>query len=84
MTQSNLITTYHYQQLSAEERGQIQVLHEDKYSMHVIAARLHRSPSTINRKLKRGTVRQLNTNYLPFHCYFADAGQAAYQKHRLN
>jgi len=37
MTQSNLITTCHYQQLSAEERGQIQMLHKDNYSMRVIA-----------------------------------------------
>jgi len=84
MTQSNLITTYHYQQLSAEERGQIQALHEDGYSMRMIAKRLHRNPATISRELKRGTVRQLNTDYLPFNRYFADAGQAIYQKHRLN
>lgn len=84
MTQTNSITTCHYQQLTAEERGQIQVLHEDNYSMRVIATRLHRSPSTISRELKRGTVRQLNTNYLPFYRYFADAGQVVYQKHRLN
>ena len=84
MTQSNLITTCHYQQLSAEERGQIQVLHEDNYSMRVIAVRLHRSPATISREPKRGKVRQLNTDYLPYFRYFADAGQAIYQKHRLN
>lgn len=82
MTQSNTSTTKHYQQLSAEERGQIQTLHEDKCSIRQIALRLHRNPSTICRELKRGTVRQLNSSYLPYYRYFADAGQAIYEKHR--
>jgi len=83
MTQSNTSTTKHYQQLSAEERGQIQALHDGRKSIRWIATRLHRSPSTICRELKRGTVRQLDSSYLPYYRYFADAGQAIYEKHRL-
>jgi len=82
MTQSNLITTYNYQQFSAEERGQIQALYKDNYSTHMITARLCRNPATINREFKRGTVRQLSTNYLSFYRYFAEADH--YQNHRLN
>lgn len=84
MTHSNTITTRHYQQLSAEERGQIQALHEDGYSIRRIANRLERNPSTISRELKRGTVRQLNSNYLPYFKYYADTAQVVYAKHRAH
>ncbi len=82
MTQSNTSTTKHYQQLSAEERGQIQSWHEDHYSIRQIAARLHRSQHNY-RELERGTVRQLDSDYLPYYRYFADTGQAIYEQHRL-
>jgi len=84
MTQLNITTTHNYQQLSEAERGAIQAFHEDHYSIRTIAKRLHRSPSTISRELKRGTVRQLNSDYLPYYRYYADAGQAIYRKHRAN
>ncbi|WP_341780010.1 IS30 family transposase [Levilactobacillus sp. HBUAS70063] len=84
MTQLNITTIHNYQQLSEAERGAIQAFHEDHYSIREIAKRLHRSPSTISRELKRGTVRQLNSDYLPYYQYYADAGQAIYLKHRAN
>ncbi|WP_137627133.1 IS30 family transposase [Lactiplantibacillus pingfangensis] len=84
MTQLNITTTHNYQQLSEAERGAIQAFHEDHDSIRAIAERLHRSPSTISRELKRGTVRQLNSDYLPYYQYFAEAGQANYLKHREN
>lgn len=84
MTQLNITTTHNYQQLSEAERGAIQAFHEDHYSIRKITKRLHRSPSTISRELKRGTVRQLNSDYLPYYQYYADAGQANYLKHRAN
>lgn len=64
MTQLNITTTHNYQQLSEAERGAIQAFHEDHDSIRAIAERLHRSPSTISRELKRGTVRQLKPDKL--------------------
>ncbi len=51
VTQSNTSTTKHYQQLSAEERGQIQSWHEDHYSIRQITARLHRDPAEFTASL---------------------------------
>jgi len=84
MTQLDINTTNNYQQLSEAERGAIQAYHEEQYSIREIARRLNRNPSTISRELKRGTVRQLNSDYLPYYQYFADSGQAYYLKHRAN
>lgn len=84
MTQSNHNTTITYQQLSAEERGQIEAFLKDGQSIRQIARNLHRNPSTISREVKRGTVRQLNSDYLPYYRYFADSGQVIYEEHRLN
>lgn len=84
MTQSNITTKNAYQQLSEAERGAIQVCLEDGYSIRTIAQRLRRSPSTISREIKRGTVRQLHSSRLPYYRYYADAGQAIYLKHREN
>ncbi|WP_155823090.1 helix-turn-helix domain-containing protein, partial [Levilactobacillus parabrevis] len=49
MTQSNHTTTITYQQLSAEERGQIEAFLKDHQSVRQIARNLHRNPSTISR-----------------------------------
>jgi transposase, IS30 family len=43
----------HYEQLSAEERGSIMVLHRQGSSMRAIAQTLDRAPSTISRELQR-------------------------------
>lgn len=77
-------TTSTYQQLSEAEGGAIQAFHEDHYSIREIGKRPHRSPSTISRELWRGTVRQLNSDYLSYYQYYAVAGQANYLKHRAN
>jgi IS30 family transposase len=84
MTQTKNSTTLHYQQLKPEERGIIQASLTQKLSLRQIAKRLHRSPSTISREVKRGTVQQRNTDYLFFKAYYANAGQAIYEKHRAN
>ncbi|WP_143797134.1 helix-turn-helix domain-containing protein, partial [Oenococcus oeni] len=54
MTQSKDTIKKSYKQLSSEERGQIQSLYEDHYSIRAIAKRLARDPSTISREIKRG------------------------------
>ena len=77
-------TTNNYQQLSENNRDTIQALNEDYYSIRKIAKRPHRSLSTLSRELKHGTVRHLNSNYLPCYRYYADAGQDNYLKHHAN
>lgn len=84
MTQSNLSTKKHYQQLQPDERGLIQALHDAHKSCREIARTIQRSPSTVSREIKRGTTRQLNSDYLPFYAYFAQTGQSIYAKHRAN
>ena len=56
-----------------------------------IAKILNRAPQTINNEVKRGTIIQMKRqkqgrkiyDYY-YHIYDADAGQTAYEKHRLN
>ena len=45
--------------LTKDERAKIEVLKQENYSNHDIAARLGRAPQTINNEIKRGTVRQI-------------------------
>ncbi|PIO82097.1 IS30 family transposase [Pediococcus damnosus] len=80
MTQTKNSTMSVYQQLKPEERGMIQTLNRQNVPVREIARELHRSPSTISRELHRGTVKQRDTNYLFFTNYYADAGQAIYEK----
>lgn len=82
MTQTKNSTMPVYQQLKPEERGMIQTLIRQKTTIREIARELHRSPSTISREIHRGTVKQRKSNYLFFTDYYADAGQAIYEKHR--
>ncbi|MCG0869789.1 transposase [Lactiplantibacillus plantarum] len=49
MTQANSSTINHYQQLTAEERGEIEAYLNTDMSQADIARRLHRSRSTISR-----------------------------------
>ena len=66
MTQSKNSTTKHYQQLTPEERGEIQAYLNAGESQAEIARRLDRSRSTISREIRRGTVQQRNSDYLFF------------------
>lgn len=49
-----------YTRLSLEERHTIHILLREQYSIRGIARYLHRSPSTISREVKRGTIKQLH------------------------
>lgn len=84
MTQSKDTIKKSYKQLSSEERGQIQSLYEDHYSIRAIAKRLARDPSTISREIKRGTVTQMSSYGVYTQRYFADSGQIQYEQRRLN
>ncbi|MCH5465609.1 helix-turn-helix domain-containing protein [Levilactobacillus tujiorum] len=57
---------------------------KDGQSIRQTARDLHWNPSTISREVKRGTIRQLNSEYLPYYRCFAESGQIIYEKHRLN
>jgi len=92
MTHSNHTTSARKgKHLSYSERSQIAILKQENYSNRRIANVLERAPQTINNEVKRGTVTQLKRqkqkgkvyDYYT-EAYDADAGQAAYDRHRLN
>lgn len=72
MTQTKSSTVKHYQQLTPEERGEIEAYLNNGMSKADISRRLHRSRSTISREIKRGTVQQRNHDYLFVYHYYAD------------
>lgn len=84
MTQTKNSTKKQYQQLQPEERGIIQILHDQCNSIRQIAYRLHRSPSTVSREIRRGTVKQRNSDYLFFTDYYAETGQIMYKNNRTH
>ena len=84
MTQFNNSTTKHYQQLTPEERGEIEAYLNAGKSQADIARLINRSRSTISREIKRGTVQQRNSDYLFFTKYFADTSQIRHEKARQN
>ena len=77
--------------LSYAERCQIAILKKENYSNRNIAKVLGRAPQTINNEIKRGTITQLKRqkqNGKVYDYYYSvydpDAGQALYEKSRLN
>lgn len=85
MSRSNSTTTIKsYHHLNEFERGKIEALHREKYSIRRIAKILERDPSTISREIKKHTVEQIDSLYRPFKRYFADSAQYFYRKARKN
>ncbi|WP_010621732.1 helix-turn-helix domain-containing protein [Paucilactobacillus suebicus] len=72
ITQTKSSTVNHYQQLTPEKRGEIEIYLIDSMSKDDILSRLHRRISTILREAKRGIVQQCNHDYLFVHYYYAD------------
>lgn len=77
--------------LSYSERCQIAILKKEGYSNRQVAKVLRRVPQTINNEITRGTITQLKRqtqNGKVYDTYYsvynADAGQACYEKQRLN
>lgn len=70
--------------LSPFERGQIAALKQAGHSNRDIARRLGRAHQTIANELKRGTTTQLKTGRTPYTAYFAETGQAVYERNRIN
>jgi len=70
--------------LSPFERGKIAALHNTGHSNRDIARRLGRAHQTIANELERGTTTQLKTGRIPYAAYFAETGQAVYERNRMN
>ena len=79
----NTTQTRKNKHLSAFERGQIEALHKDGHTNREIGRRLGRVHQTIANELKRGTTTQLKTGRTPYTAYFAETGQAIYERNRL-
>lgn len=73
-----------FKHLKLYERGEIFALLKEGKSIRYIAKKLGRSPSTISREIKRGTVSQLKSDLSCYSSYFPEAGQAVYENHRSN
>ncbi|WP_047021653.1 IS30 family transposase [Levilactobacillus brevis] len=83
MPQTKNIMPKHYQQLQSFERGQIESLTRLGFGVRQIASRLHRSPSTISRELKRGLTTQIDSQkHRSYQGYFAERGAAYYREQR--
>lgn len=82
LNQNTMIS--HYQQLQPYERDLIMARKSEGWSCRQIARELHRSPSTISRELKHGTIRQIGPNHKPFEAYFAETAQTIHANHQAN
>lgn len=76
-------TIKNYTHLSLAERFYIETRIKEKDTVSAIAKALGRSRTTIYSEIKRGTVSQIKQNK-HVKIYYADAGQAIYEKARLN
>ena len=82
-TVNNNTESRKHKHLNYKERVTIQIRLNDNRSPYSIAKELGRSESTVHNEIKRGTVDQIKQGKR-VQCYFADAGQAAYEKNRKN
>lgn len=64
-----------YHHLTRNERGKIALFYQNRIPIREIARRLHRSPATISRELRRNSTEGK---------YQSDKAQASYLEHRLN
>src|SRR5699024_1598072 len=77
--------------LTKDERAQIEILKQEKYSNRAIARRLRRAPQTINNEINRGTVRQIarqkqkgKTYDYEYYVYDPGYAQTRYETNRLH
>lgn len=73
-----------FKHLNFEQRKLIEQFLKDKMSKAEIAKTLHISRSTLYNEIKRGTVIQRNSDLTEYRKYFAETGQAVYEKNRKN
>ena len=82
MTQTKSIIIRHYHQLTSEQRGEIEALHDKGYPDAAIARQIHCHRSTVGREVKRGSVRQRDSSYFFYTHYFSQTAQIFHQKRR--
>jgi transposase, IS30 family len=83
-TTNNTTTIRTFTHLSSIERGKIKAYLDEGRSQQYIANRLNCHKSTISREIKRGTVLQRRHDLTTYSEYFAEAGQAVYERNRSN
>ena len=71
-----------YKHLTVFERGQIKALRDAGWTIRAIARCLHRSPGTISRELKRGSVTQMTSEYQTYTVYLPETAQIRYKWER--
>ena len=85
MSLSNINTKQRsFKQLTERARYQIEILLKAKRKPAEIAKVLGKHTRTIEREIKRGTVRMLNSELIYKDCYCADAGQRISQQNAQN
>lgn len=85
MTQNNYTTKHRKNKhLTIKERAQIEMLLQQGKTKSEIARLIGIARSTLYNELCRGTAEQMNTNLEIHREYFAELGQAIYEKHRKN
>jgi transposase, IS30 family len=82
LPQQNTTSIRSFKHLSTYDRGRIHALAQEGLKPADIARKLDRHRSTICREIERGTTRQLNSNLTSYESYFAETGQAVYEKNR--
>ena len=70
--------------LNYEERMVIQIRLKDGFTPYKIAKELGRPINTVLNEIKRGTTKQIIQNKKTIEVYFADTGEAVYNKNRQN
>ena len=85
MSQTNNTTkAKKFKHLTLRERYQIEILLKEKHKPIEIAKILGKGIRTIEREIKRGTVRLLNSDLTYKEEYCADAGQRIYEENAAN
>jgi transposase, IS30 family len=85
MSQPNCsTTTRNFKHLTERERYKIEILLQEKRSPGEIASSLGKHKRTIEREIKRGTVRMLTTHLTYIDKYCADTGQLRYLRNAEN
>jgi len=77
--------------LTYQDRCQIAILFKEGYTLTQIGQAIGKSRQTVRNEQKRGTITQIRrqkqlgkTHEYDYEIYDADAGQAVYERHRLN
>jgi IS30 family transposase len=85
MSQPNCSTTTRkFKHITERERYKIEILLQEKRTPGEIASSLGKHKRTIEREIKRGTVRMLTTHLTYIDMYCADTGQLVYLKNAEN